>query len=149
MGQPGGAMFGHGVDLRRLRQQADDVGARPTRREEKGYVPAGMGGFGGPPGRRTLGGPPGGGQFGMRPGQIGEILPMPIQQMLKLTDAQKKQLAELQRDSDERLKKILTRGAKLATEEPARASASFRPTRLRPPARPRFRYSTSNGTAQR
>ena len=51
-------------------------------------------------------GPPGGGA--MRPPRPGEILPVPLQQLLRLTDEQKKQLAELQRETDDRPDKLLT-----------------------------------------
>lgn len=58
---------------------------------------------------RPGGGPgfgPGGGRFGMpRPG---EVLPAPVQEMLRLTDEQKKQLAELQKEVDGKVEKLLT-----------------------------------------
>ena len=59
----------------------------------------------------AMGGPgmggPGGGMRIMMPA-AGEVLPPPIQDMLGLTDAQKKQLAELQKDVDGKLDKLLT-----------------------------------------
>jgi hypothetical protein len=78
-------------------------GARP---EEKGPgAPGGRGGFGG----GAAGGPgfPGG---IMRPPMVkpGTILPPPIVEMLKLSEGQKEQLAELQKEVDARLAKILT-----------------------------------------
>ncbi len=51
------------------------------------------------------GGGPGGG-FMMRPPTPGEVLPPPIQDLLQFTDAQKKQLAELQKEVDGKLDKI-------------------------------------------
>jgi hypothetical protein len=54
--------------------------------------PGGPGGLGGP------GGPP----------EPGQILPTFLQEQLKLTDDQKKQLADLQKDVDAKLAKILT-----------------------------------------
>jgi hypothetical protein len=51
-----------------------------------------------------MGGP---GGFAMRMPPPGEILPTPIQDMLQLTEAQRKQLAELQKDVDGKLSKIL------------------------------------------
>jgi hypothetical protein len=58
-------------------------------------------GFGGP------GGPRFGRGFGAPP-QPGQVLPEPLQQRLGLTESQKKKLAEIQRDVDSRLKKLLT-----------------------------------------
>jgi hypothetical protein len=59
----------------------------------------GGGGFGpGGPGGRGPGGPP----------QPGQIMPSFMQEQLNLTDDQKKQLAELQKDVDAKLAKILT-----------------------------------------
>ena len=57
------------------------------------------GGFGGKGG--------GAGGFGMR-SQPGQILPQFIQESLKLTDDQKKQLDDLQKDVDAKLDKMLT-----------------------------------------
>ena len=66
-------------------------------------------GFGGP------GGPPGGsGPFPAPPGgfpglpQPGQVLPPPVQDTLKLTAEQKKQLEELQKEVDSKLDKLLT-----------------------------------------
>jgi hypothetical protein len=79
-----------------------------------GRGPGGPGGFGGPdgPGDRGPGGPggPGGrgpGGFGGPP-QPGQVLPPFLQERLNLTDAQKKQLEELQKEVDGKLAKILT-----------------------------------------
>jgi EF hand len=58
--------------------------------------------FGGPGG-------PGGGPKGFKGGpQPGQILPMFIQDQLNLTDSQKKQVADLQKEVDAKLDKILT-----------------------------------------
>ncbi|VTU01784.1 spore coat protein : Spore coat protein CotH OS=Pirellula staleyi (strain ATCC 27377 / DSM 6068 / ICPB 4128) GN=Psta_3451 PE=4 SV=1: CotH [Gemmataceae bacterium] len=66
------------------------------------FRPAGGPGMGG-------GGPGGpGGGFVMRLPPAGEVLPPPVQDMLQLTDEQKKQLADLQKDVDARLEKLLT-----------------------------------------
>jgi hypothetical protein len=71
----------------------------------------GPGGRGGPPGGP---GGPGGGPFGPGgrgmggPPQLGQILPMGLQDRLGLTDDQKTQVAELQKEVDARLDKILT-----------------------------------------
>ncbi|MBX9583414.1 MAG: CotH kinase family protein, partial [Gemmataceae bacterium] len=76
--------------------------------DEKGkfhFVPHDMNEAFRPPGGPGFG-PPGGFAFAMpRPG---EVLPGPLQDQLKLTAEQKKQLAELQKDVDGRLEKILT-----------------------------------------
>ena len=60
--------------------------------------PGGFGGPGGPGGRRGPGGPP----------QPGQILPPTLQDALNLTDDQKKQIAELQKEVDTKLATILT-----------------------------------------
>jgi len=65
------------------------------------FRPAGGPGLG-PPGR---GGP---GPAAMRLPAPGQVLPPVLHEMLNLTDAQKKQLAELQKDVDRRLDDILT-----------------------------------------
>src|SRR5262249_44677607 len=71
--------------------------------------PGGPGGFG--PGPGGPGGPggrgPGGFGFGGPP-QPGQILPPFLQEQLKLTAEQKKQLDELQKETDDKLAKILT-----------------------------------------
>jgi hypothetical protein len=65
----------------------------------------GPGGFG-PPGGGP-GGPGGSGGFGP-PFAAGQILPPFLQERLRLTDEQKKQLDELQKEVDSKLGKILT-----------------------------------------
>jgi len=61
---------------------------------------------GGPPsGPRGAGGGPGG--FGGPP-QPGQVLPAALQDALRLTDAQKQELAELQKEVDTRLNHILS-----------------------------------------
>lgn len=59
----------------------------------------GKGGFGG------KGGPGGFGGFGPA---IGQVMPVFVQDQLKLTDEQKKQLEALQKDIDAKLDKLLT-----------------------------------------
>lgn len=74
-------------------------------------------GGGGPGGRGPGGfGPPGGGGRGGPP-QPGQILPGPLQDQLELTEAQKAQLTELQKDVDARLEKILTAEQKARLRE--------------------------------
>ena len=63
-----------------------------------GRGPGGPGGGFGGPGGRGMGGPP----------RIGEILPGFFQDRLGLDEAQKKKVAELQAEVDEKLNKILT-----------------------------------------
>src|SRR5262249_49504234 len=64
-------------------------------------------GGGGGPGGRGRGGPGGLGGFGGPP-QPGQLLPPFMQERLKLTDEQKKQLEALQKEVDGKLAKILT-----------------------------------------
>ena len=60
-----------------------------------------------PEGGRRGFGPPGG-RGGFRPPQPGQLLPPFLQETLKLSDDQKKQVAELQKEVDGKLDKILT-----------------------------------------
>ena len=67
------------------------------------------GGFGGPRGFGGPGGQGGRGMMGMGgPPRIGEILPGFFQERLGLDEAQKKKVAELQKEVDEKLNKILS-----------------------------------------
>ncbi|MBP3959179.1 hypothetical protein J8F10_28375 [Gemmata sp. G18] len=67
----------------------------------------GPGGFGGGrPGGPGGGGPGGFGGFGPPP--LGQIMPVFLQDQLKLTDAQKKQLEAIQKDVDAKLEKLMT-----------------------------------------
>jgi hypothetical protein len=105
-GPPGG-MFGRSIDLRTfIEKRTASVNAQVDGKS-KGFVPTGFGGpgFGGPGGAPGGGfGGPGGG-MGMRP--TGEVLPQPLQNMLRLTDEQKRKVAELQKDIDAQIKAIL------------------------------------------
>jgi hypothetical protein len=65
------------------------------------------GGFGGP-GGPPAGGPEGGPRFGGPPAP-GQILPPFLQEELRLSEAQRQQLTELQKDVDTKLAQILTR----------------------------------------
>ncbi|AWM38012.1 spore coat protein CotH [Gemmata obscuriglobus] len=65
------------------------------------FRPAGGPGMGGP----GMGGPGGG---GFRPPAPGEVLPAPLQDALQLTAEQKKQLAEIQKETEAKLEKLLT-----------------------------------------
>jgi hypothetical protein len=79
--------------------------------EGGGFGPGGKGGKGGKGGF----GPGGKGGFG--PPRPGQILPPFLQNMLNLTDDQKKQLDTLQREVDEKLGKILTADQKKQLQE--------------------------------
>jgi hypothetical protein len=70
--------------------------------------------FGGPPGG-GFGGPPGG--FGGPP-QPGQILPTFVRDRLGLTDEQKKELDEFQKEADARLEKVLSDEQKKQFKEP-------------------------------
>ena len=75
---------------------------------------------GGGPGRGGPGGGPGGPGGGFGPGgppKPGQILPPFVQENLKLTDEQKKQLEDLQKDVDAKLAKILTDDQKKQLQE--------------------------------
>jgi hypothetical protein len=86
---PGGGKGGPGG-------KGDDKG-------DKGF-PGGKGGKGGF-----------GGGFG--PPQPGQVMPAFLQEMLKMTDEQKKQIADLQKDVDAKLDKILTDDQKKQLKE--------------------------------
>ena len=97
--------------LQRLFTQADaDKDGSVTKEEWTTHFskqpPMGGRGPGGPDGPGGPGGPPGGGRGG--PPKPGEILPDFIRDMLKLTEAQTKQLQQLQKEVDAKLDKILT-----------------------------------------
>ena len=90
----------------------------------------GQGGQGGGPGGNAAGGPGGpggggpgggpGGAGGRRPGgppQPGQIMPPFLQDELRLTDTQKQQLADLQKEVDTRLETILTADPKQQLKE--------------------------------
>jgi Spy/CpxP family protein refolding chaperone len=62
------------------------------------------------------GGPPGG--FGGPPAQPGQILPMSVRDRLKLTDDQKKEVDEFQKEADAKLDKVLTDEQKKQFKEP-------------------------------
>ena len=61
------------------------------------------------------GGPGGKGMFGPPP--IGQIMPVFVQEQLKLTDAQKKDLEAMQKDVDAKIEKLLTDEQKKALKE--------------------------------
>jgi spore coat protein CotH len=96
-GGPGG-MFGRSPDLMTFIEKRTASITAQLAGESKGYVPTGRG-----PGGRG-----GNVMFGMRMPQPGEVLPAMLQDAIKVTDAQKKQLADVQKEVDAKLDKILT-----------------------------------------
>src|SRR5262249_11482701 len=76
------------------------------------------------------------GGFGpFAPPQPGEILPKFLQDQLKLTDAQKKQLADMQKDVDAKLARLLTAEQKksLESKRPGKGGFGFGPPGFGPP----------------
>jgi spore coat protein CotH len=101
MGGPpgGGGMFGRNTpDLKTFVEKRTASVTAQLAGESKGYVPVAAG----PGGRGGQGG------FGMRMPQPGEVLPGMLQNMLNLSDDQKKQVAELQKEVEGKLDQILT-----------------------------------------
>jgi outer membrane protein assembly factor BamB len=90
-----------GKQLWELGGLGGQVKASPAADRELLYV--GTGGFG----AFGEGGPGGFGAFSAPP-QAGQVLPPALQDTLKLTDEQKKQLEELQKEVDAKVEKILT-----------------------------------------
>ncbi len=86
-----------------------------------GGPPGGRGGRGGQPG--GPGGPPGG-RGG--PPQPGQIMPAPLQERLKLTDEQKKQVAALQKEVDAKLAAILTEEERKSLQQMRQRFGGFR-----------------------
>jgi len=90
------------------------------------FRPAGGPGFGGP----------GGGMF-MRFAASGEVLPPPFQDALQLTERQRKQLAELQKEVTEKLDKVLTEEQRKQLKEiRERGPGGFGPGGFGPPGGP-------------
>ena len=86
-------------------------GGQPPGKGDKGDK-GGKGGFGEKGGK----GGPGGGMGGMM-AQPGQLMAISIQEMLKLTDGQKKDLDALQKDVDTKLDKLLTDDQKKQLKE--------------------------------
>lgn len=128
-GPPGG-MFGVPPELAAFIKTRTESVAAQLDGKSKGFIPMGFGGFG-PPG--GFGGPggPGPGGFGMG-GRPGDVLAQPLQDVLRLTDEQKKQLAELQKEVDAKLDKVLTDDQKKQLKE-LRDRAPGGPGEFRPP----------------
>lgn len=79
------------------------VTAAVTDNQRKPQAGGGFGGGGGPP----FGGGPGGGRGFGAPPQPGQILPATVQEQLKVSAEQKKQLEELQAEVNDKLAKVL------------------------------------------
>ncbi len=91
-GPPGGAFGATPPSLRTfVEKRADSIAAQMSGKS-KGYTPAGFG----------MGQPP------PAPVKPGDVLPPNVQNTLQMTDAQKQQLAELQKKVDAELEQILT-----------------------------------------
>ena len=88
---------------------ADVANVKPGETIDVGTVTMTSAGEGPPAGRNRIssGGPAGRGGFGARP-QLGDFMPRFVQDELKLSDAQKQQLADLQKALDAKLDTILT-----------------------------------------
>jgi spore coat protein H len=110
-GPPGGAAFGGTPDLRTFVEKRTESVAAQLAGKSTGYEP-------------TMAFGPGAGPMGPRPG---EILPPPIQNDLRLTDAQKKQLAQLQKETDSKIEKILTADQNKQLKELQRPPVAFGP----------------------
>lgn len=93
----GGVVFGASLPPRAFFEKRPKVVAEQLAGASKGFVPTAFG-FG-PPG----GGPPPG-----PPPRVGDVMPGQVQDRLKLTADQKKRMAELQKEVEEKMQKILT-----------------------------------------
>ncbi len=89
-------------------------------------------------GRGFGGGGPGGFAVFAGRGQIGQILPAPLQEQLKLTAEQKEKLEKLQKETEGKLNDILTAEPKKQLEE-LRQRPRQRPGQATTPPRPRSR----------
>jgi Spy/CpxP family protein refolding chaperone len=94
--------------------------------------PGGPGGFPGGPGGFP-GGPGGYGGPGFGPSQPGQLLPPPLQERLKLTADQKKEIEELQKDLDAKVKEAEAKLGKILTEEQNKRLKELRGPGGRPP----------------
>jgi spore coat protein H len=117
-GPPGG--FGGAPNLRTFVEKRTESVVAQIEGKSKGFVPA-MG-FG--PGGGGPGGPFGG--FGGG-GQPGQFLPQPLQDSLKLTAEQRKEVEGLQKELDARLAKILTEEQRKQLKEVQQGPRGFGP----------------------
>ena len=130
-GPPGGPMAGRTPDLKTFVEKRTASISAQLAGDSKGYSPTGgRGGRGGRAG--GPGGPGGPGGFMMRPPRPGEVLPSALQDMLTLSDEQKKQLAGVQKEVDAKLDRILTTDQKARLKQMREASpAAFEAARRR------------------
>ncbi len=83
----------------------------------------------------AFGGPPPGGAGGPgAPPRLGELLPAPVREGLKLTDEQKRQTDDLQKVADARLEKLLTDDQQKQLNDPKTLGALSPPGQLMSPA---------------
>lgn len=130
LGMFGGGTFGATMTPRRFyEKRAESVAAQLAGKSE-GFVPRpfGMPGFGGPGGPGGTGGTgfgrPGGFPAPPRPG---DVLSSGTQDALRLTAEQKKKLAELQKEVDAKLEKMLTDAQKAQLKRMREARPGFGP----------------------
>jgi hypothetical protein len=90
------------------------------------FRPAGGPGMGGPGmGGPGMGGPGGPMRFGPPP--AGELMPPPLQEALRLTDAQRRKLADLQKEYNDQLDKVLTAAQRAELKNLRDAGPGFPP----------------------
>ncbi|HEX7449606.1 MAG TPA: aryl-sulfate sulfotransferase [Pirellulales bacterium] len=83
----------------------------------------------------AFGGPPPGGPGGPgAPPRLGELLPAPLREGLKLTDDQNRQADDLQKEADARLEKLLTDDQQKQLKDPKNLGALSPPGQLMSPA---------------
>jgi hypothetical protein len=117
-GPPGN--YGQIPDLRTFIAKRTESIAAQLAGTRKGYTPAGFG-FGGPPPQQPQ-------PFAQPPARAGEIfLPPPMRAALGLTPEQQKQLAELQKETDAKLDKILTDEQRERLQRMKQATAPKKP----------------------
>jgi hypothetical protein len=85
---------------------AQPPGGGKGERKDKGDFKGEKGGPGGPGGKGGFGPPP-----------LGQVMPVFVQDQLKLTDAQKKDLEAIQKEVDAKMEKLLTEDQKKAYKE--------------------------------
>ena len=129
-----GGTFGASLPPRAFFEKRTDLVAMQLAGKAKGYEPRSFG-FGGPGG----GGRPGGGGFGPPGGfnvpRVGDVMPRNAQDRLKLTRAQKRKMAELQKEVESKIQKILDDEQKAEWKKLRDAQPGFGPGGGRPGGR--------------